>query len=76
MTKKQLAKLLGQQLKDMRKAKGWGQVKLTKKLGVSQPLICKLEKGTAIPDVWLARKIGKTFKAQYFSVPEFDGRLG
>jgi len=61
MTKLQLQKIIGAQLKELRRGHRMGQVELAKELKISQPLVSKIENGKALPDVWVTRKIGSFF---------------
>ena len=65
MTKQQLQKILGAQLKQMRKTHDMSQVELAKKLKISLFRVFTIERGLALPDLWTARCIAKTFDRNF-----------
>ena len=49
--------MVGANIKKIRVSAGLTQLQLAKKVGVSKPMICQIERGTKIPTVILAKEI-------------------
>lgn len=49
--------MVGANIKKIRVSAGLTQLQLAKKVGVSEPMICQIERGTKIPTVILAKEI-------------------
>jgi len=59
----------GNELKGLRRKKGWTQVYAAKRLGVSQPYLALLEAGKRRLDEKLTRKVVRVFKASLSALP-------
>lgn len=49
--------MVGLNIKKIRVSAGLTQLQLAKKVGVSEPMICQIERGTKMPTVILAKEI-------------------
>lgn len=49
--------MVGANIKKIRVSAGLTQLQLAKKVGVSEPMICQIERGTKMPTVILAKEI-------------------
>lgn len=49
--------MVGLNIKKFRVSAGLTQLQLAKKVGVSEPMICQIERGTKMPTVILAKEI-------------------
>lgn len=49
--------MVGANIKKFRVSAGLTQLQLAKKVGVSEPMICQIERGTKMPTVILAKEI-------------------
>ena len=49
--------MVGASIKKIRVSVGLTQLQLAKKVGVSEPMICQIERGTKMPTVILAKEI-------------------
>lgn len=49
--------MVGANIKKIRVSVGLTQLQLAKKVGVSEPMICQIERGTKMPTVILAKEI-------------------
>ena len=49
--------MVGLNIKKFRVSAGLTQLQLAKKVGVSEPMICQIERGTKMPKVILAKEI-------------------
>lgn len=49
--------MVGLNIKKFRISAGLTQLQLAKKVGVSEPMICQIERGTKMPTVILAKEI-------------------
>jgi DNA-binding XRE family transcriptional regulator len=60
-------------IKRKREKLGIPQVELAKRLNVGRSAVCNYEKGTRLPRVDLARKIGKVLDFPWHKIYEGDG---
>lgn len=55
-------KIISQKIKALRLKAGWSQTKLAKRIKVSGPAICLIEKGDRYPSAKVSKKIAAAFK--------------
>lgn len=61
MTEKAAATVLGRRILELRKARGWSQPELGKKVGTSGPIIGRYERAEITPSVDVARRLAEVF---------------
>ena len=64
-------KLLGNQIKKLRKTKGFSQLKLSVKLGITREHLSKIERGVAYPSVKILFDIIDILNADFKDLANF-----
>ena len=67
-------KLLGLQIKKLRKAKGFSQLNLSVKLGITREHLSKIERGVAYPSVKILFDIIDILNADFKDLANFDNQ--
>jgi len=53
---------LGSKITELRKAKGWSQNELSKKIEVSREIVGRYERGDAVPSIEIAKRMAEAFE--------------
>lgn len=64
-------KLLGLQIKKLRKSKGFSQLNLSVKLGITREHLSKIERGVTYPSVKILFDIVETLNAEFKDITNF-----
>ncbi len=64
-------KLLGQKIKKLRKSKGFSQLNLSVKLGITREHLSKIERGATFPSVKVLFDIVEILNAKFKDIADF-----
>lgn len=64
-------KLLGQKIKKLRKSRGFSQLNLSVKLGITREHLSKIERGVTFPSVKILFDIVEVLNAKFKDITDF-----